>query len=133
MYTLRAAFSDLVSVEKDLRSTFSAFQVNNSDRADVHALQSDMRRLFEEKIHLRRLLLSAGLPAECLVEPSLADDKAKAVLGVKALLPSPSILKRRAPCILGAKSKAAPRPKLLVAKSKAAPLPIGARRAVIRA
>ena len=131
MYTLRTAFSDLVSVEKDLRSTFSAFE--NADRADVHALQSDMRRLFEEKIHLRRLLLSAGLPAECLVEPSLADDKAKAVLGVKAFLPSPSILKRRAPCILGAKSKAAPRPKLLVAKAKSAPLPIGARRAVIRA
>ena len=131
---LRTAFSDLVAVEKDLQNTFSFFQGHsNSDRADVQILQSDMRRLTEEKAHLRGVLLSAGLPAECLAQPSLADVKAKAALGVKSFLPSPAMQRRRAPWILmGAKSKAAPKPKLLIAKSKAAPLPIGARRAAIR-
>ena len=100
-------------------------------------MQADMRRLTEEKTHLRRVLLSGGVPSECVAHPSLADEKAKIALDVKCFLPRPSSLERRAPLrrcaiLMGAKSKAAPRPKLPVAKSKAAPLPIGARRPVIR-
>ena len=100
-------------------------------------MQADMRRLTEEKTHLRRVLLSGGVPSECVAHPSLADEKAKIALDVKSFLPRPSTLERRAPLrrcaiLMGAKSKAAPRPKPLAAKSKSTTLPIGARRPVIR-
>ena len=98
-------------------------------------MQADMRRLTEEKTHLRRVLLSGGVPSECVAHPSLADEKAKIALDVKSFLPRPSTLERRAPLrrcaiLMGAKSKAAPKPKL-AAKSNATPLPIGARRPAI--
>ena len=98
-------------------------------------MQAGMRRLTEEKMHLRRVLLTGGVPSECLLHPDLADEKAKIALDVKCFLPRPSSLERRAPLrrcaiLMGAKSKAAPRPKL-AAKSKATSLPIGARRPVI--
>ena len=100
-------------------------------------MQAEMRRLTEEKTHLRRALLSGGVPSECVAHPSLADEKAKIALDVKRFLPRPSSLERRAPLrrcaiLMGAKSKAAPRPKPLAAKSKSTTLPIGARRPVIR-
>ena len=100
-------------------------------------MQADMRRLTEEKTHLRRALLSGGVPSECLLHPDLADEKTKIAFDVKCFLPWPSSLERRAPLrryaiLMGAKSKAASRPKPLAAKSKATALPIGARRPAIR-